>query len=405
MTMNLSFFHILVGLLAIFSGYIVVSTPSRASLPVVPESSPTKEIPSWLFVKPRLLLNKLFRAGVRATTPPKDHVMELATSYFQSEVLYMLAHHQIFDDLAKEPKTCEQVSASLQLKAHVVCEYMKAGHQLGLFSVETQGSYSLSASGTLLQSGSALHDASIFFNEETRDAWRAVGIKSAKSGKSGWEEAFGEDAMKWYEKHAKETELLERVRMSIVESEAGTVLSDWTPPRKDGVFCDIGGSTGETLAHVLDHYPKMTGIVLDKTFKNLGAMQLFMEKGLSKRAKFLGGFFYAPTLPKILKECDIFFLKHALNEFDDETSSMILEKVKAVSKPGAKVVVAENMQGNGFMELPKALASINLIASSEYGAKQRSVNEYKQLIANAGYKNKPIVVSLRDLLSVIEVDV
>jgi hypothetical protein len=256
-----------------------------------------------------------------------------------------------------------------------------------------------------MQTGSHFRDMALFYNHETRQAWRAVLTQSAKSGKSGWEEAFGEDALKWYEKHEEESGLLDRVRMSIVESEAGTVLSDWTPPRKDGVFCDIGGGAGETLVHVLEHYPNMTGIVLDKTYRNLGAMQLFLEKGLTGKAKFMGGFFFAPTLPKLLKKCDVFFLKHVLNEFDDEESTMILEKVKAVAKFGAKVVIVEHLQGNGFMELPKVLASINLIASSDYGAKERSADEYTQLLANAGYKAKPTIASLRDLLSMIEVEV
>eukprot|EP00545_Synedropsis_sp_CCMP1620_P009760 CAMPEP_0119015032 /NCGR_PEP_ID=MMETSP1176-20130426/10520_1 /TAXON_ID=265551 /ORGANISM="Synedropsis recta cf, Strain CCMP1620" /LENGTH=405 /DNA_ID=CAMNT_0006968291 /DNA_START=24 /DNA_END=1241 /DNA_ORIENTATION=+ len=399
------FFHIFVGLLAVFSGYIVVSTPSRAKLPVVPESSPTKAIPSWLFVKPRLLLNKLFRSGVRATTSPKDHVMELATSYFQSEVVYMLAQHKIFDSVGEKPRTCQQVAESLALKAHVVCEFMKAGYQLGLFSVAQDGYYSPTMSGKLLQTGSSLRDESLFINEETRHAWRAAGTKSAKTGKSGWEEAFGEDHLAWYEKHRDKSDLFERARMSIAESEAGTILSDWTPPRQDGVFCDIGGGAGETLAHVLDHYPKMTGIVMDKTYKTLDAMQLFQAKALTAKAKFLGGFFFAPTLPKVLSECDVFFLKHVLDDFDDETSSMILEKIKAVAKSGAKLAIAENVQGIGFLELSKALSSVNLIASRDYGARERSTDEYKRLLTNADYKNKPVITSLRDKLSIIEVDV
>jgi hypothetical protein len=399
-----SLFPLFVAIIAVLVGYFIVSTPSGAKLPFVPDDSPTKLIPSWFVFQPRILLHEFFQAGVRATNTPTDHVMQLATSYYKSEVLYMLTHHKIFDSIGATPKTCNHVATSLDLQPHVVCEFLKAGHQLGLLTIDSKGVYSLTASGELLQTKeSSLRDVALFVNQETRLAWRAAATQSAKTGKSGWEEAFDLDVMKWFEKHPEKSALKNRARLSTIQREVSAVLGDWTP--KDGVFCDIGGGMGETLVYMLQHYPHMTGIVMDKTYNNIKAMQLFQETGLTSRAKFLGGFFFAPTLPKLLNSCDVFFLKHILNEFDDESSRMILEKVSAVAKPGAKVVIAERIIGTNSLEVTKSLASVNLLVSSDYGAKERTLDEYKALISAAGFAKPPNLVSLRDILSILEVNV
>jgi hypothetical protein len=129
----------------------------------------------------------------------------------------------------------------------------------------------------------------------------------------------------------------------------------------------------------------MTGIVVDKAYLGLSAMQLIQGTPIDQSGQICGWLLLAPTLPKLLIDCDVLLLKHVLNELNDEDSIMVLKKVKAVAKPGAKVVIAERMLGTNMFELSKSLSSVNLLATSDYGAKDRTLQEYYALISAAGY--------------------
>ncbi len=94
-----------------------------------------------------------------------------------------------------------------------------------------------------------------------------------------------------------------------------------------------------------------------------------------------------------------------LSEFDDENSLVILEKVKAVAKSGAKVVIAERMMETNSFETEKSLASVSMLACSEYGAKDRTLVDFKALLSAAGYVSQPTLIPLRGVISILEVTV
>ena len=55
-------------------------------------------------------------------------------------------------------------------------------------------------------------------------------------------------------------------------SNAGAILSDYSPPKDAALICDVGGGVGTLMTHFLQHYPEMKGIVFD-------------QPSVSKRAK------------------------------------------------------------------------------------------------------------------------
>ena len=397
---------LLIAIVAVAIGFLIASIPLGAKLPFVPDYSPTKSLPPWIIFSPRTLLHELFEAGARATADPRQHVMDLATSYYKSEVVYMLVHNNIVD-VINGTTSCQEVATTLELQPHVVCQYLNAGSQLGLLTIDGKGIVSLTASGALLRSDhkESLRHAARFLNEETRIAWRAASTQSARTGKSGWDEAFDVGFVRWFEINPDKADLMRQAQVAIQQIEAGAILGDWKPPKLDAVICDIGGGLGDTLVAILHHYPSMTGFVVDKTYLSLHAVQLIKEHGLSQRAMFLGGFFFAPTLPKLLADCDVFLLKHVLSEFDDENSLVILEKVKAVAKSKAKVVIAERILETNSFETEKALESVSMLACSEYGGKDRTLGEFKALLTAAGYVSQPTFIPLRGVISILEVTV
>ena len=90
----------------------------------------------------------------------------------------------------------------------------------------------------------------LMINEETKDAWRAVGTKSLSSGLSGFKAAFGKEFWAWHSEPGRATQMAQfdgAMRSFSVEM-AGSLLVDWAPPAEDALVCDIGGGAGHMTA-------------------------------------------------------------------------------------------------------------------------------------------------------------
>jgi len=183
--------NVFIGVIAILFGSIILSDKGVTPL-FIPDKSPTKIIPPWFIFKPAVAVNEFFIKMAQITTPPNVQVINLATSYWKSEILYTLVKMGIVDAISKSPSTCNDVAASLKYQTMPTCEYMKAGVKLGILSVD-DNTYSLTDTGKLVTSdieSGVLKDFTLMINEESRDAWRMAGMKSIQSGVDGFTEAF-----------------------------------------------------------------------------------------------------------------------------------------------------------------------------------------------------------------------
>lgn len=397
----------LLAIIVILVAYIYFSTPKGATIPFVPQDSPTSSFPPWLIFRPAIAINEFFKAAFDATTPPNVQVINLAFGYWKSEITYALTKNDIIDNLSNKPKTCSEIAQSLDLQEFAVCEYMKAGVLLGLLRTDSPGTglYSLSSAGQLLRKDvpGSLRDVTLMINEETQLAWRAAGTRSIKSGKSGFLEAFGQEWWSWHNKHTNQEAQFDRAMTSLGVGATGVMLLDFHIP-KEGVFCDIGGGVGTTAAIVLEHYPDLKAMVVDQPSVSKRANAYLAGKGVSDRAKAIGGDFFKP-FPQDLATCDVFFLKFILHDWPDEESIDILKNILNVAKPGSKVAIMEQVLDTAGpnMETSKAMMSINMLSSNKYGAMERNVPHYAKLLKDAGYKNKVKLTELRDIFSVVEI--
>ena len=173
---------------------------------------------------------------------------------------------------------------------------------------------------------------------------------------------------------------------------------------KEGVFCDIGGGGGTTAAIVLEHYPDLTAMIFDQSSVSTRANAYLAGKGVSSRAKVIGGDFFKP-FPQDLATCDVFFLKFILHDWPDQESIDILKNILEVAKPGSKVAIMEQVLDTAGpnMETSKAMMSINMLSSCPHGAMERNVPHYSKLLKDAGYKNEVKLTKLRDIFGVVEI--
>lgn len=192
-------------------------------------------------------------------------------------------------------------------------------------------------------------------------------------------------------------------------SNAGAILSDYSPPKDATLICDVGGGVGTLMTHFLQHYPEMKGIVFDQPSVSKRAKTYLQEQGVSSRSNAVGGNFLN-SVPKELGECDVFMLKYILHDWPGQECIDILKNIKKVAKPGSSVVIFEHItelpNAPDSMELSRLMMSINMIASNKFGAKERSLIEYNELFKQAGFDTRNALhIPTRDIMSIYEVPV
>jgi len=390
-------------------GILVVTSPSGVSPAHTPTGSTTSLLPPWPIFRVAIALNEFFEAAAVATRPPPVQVKALATAYWQSEVSYSLTKSGIIDALGAESATCAATAKKLGLVEDFACRMMSAGASLKLLSATPTGVYTLSDAGDLLRTDhpGSLRSFMLMINEESKESWRAAGTKSLETGTSGFKQHFGSEFWDWHSGigHGRQMAQFDSAMKSFSAEISGSLLVDWKPPTSEAVVCDVGGGVGHMLIAIASHWPETSGVVFDLPAVAKRAAEALEGAGLTDRVRTIGGSFLKP-LPKELSQCDVFYLKFILHDWDDAVCHTILANIVAIAKPGAKVVTTDFiLEVDGAnMEMSKRLMDINMMASNPAGARERTWPHYRGLFEKAGLKGTSLI-KMRDLVSTVEATV
>jgi len=401
---------IFVVVVAVFVGYLIGSSPTSKTPMFMPEGSVAQTLPPWPIFRVAVAVNDFFVAAARLTTPPPVRAKNLATAYWDSEVIHSLTKTGVFDTIyaAGGTASCASVASKLELVEPFLCRVMRAGVGLGVLD-EKQGDFSLSALGDYFRSDHPMSQRAftLMINDYYQaNSWRAALTDGLKSGKGGMEQYYGESFFDFVSKpeRSQSALLFDEAMKSFSHEQVGSLLVDWAPSAPDAVVCDIGGGLGHMLVNIAEHYPQLRGIVFDLPDTVARASNNIASAGFAGRLRALGGSFFE-RLPTELGTCDIFFMKFILHDWSDAQNVEILKNIAAVSKPSASLVTADFILGTqGFgMEAAKAGMDLNMMQCCPVGARERTREEYFSLFRAAGITAQPNLIMLRDLFSAVEV--
>jgi SAM-dependent methyltransferase len=103
---------------------------------------------------------------------------------------------------------------------------------------------------------------------------------------------------------------------------------------------DIGGGDGTLLRALLTARPGLRGILFDLPAAAAAAGAGIAAAGLSGRLAAVGGDFLAGV-----PAADLYLVKAVLHDWDDDVAARILANCHAAARPGARLVIIENLLG------------------------------------------------------------
>ena len=91
--------------------------------------------------------------GKTEAQSPQSQLIQMATAHWVSRFLYVAARMNLADQLAKQPKTAEELAQATGAAAPSLHRLMRTLASLGLFTEDSEHRFSLTRLGEALQTG------------------------------------------------------------------------------------------------------------------------------------------------------------------------------------------------------------------------------------------------------------
>jgi hypothetical protein len=204
--------------------------------------------------------------------PPHAQLIQMATAYWASRLLYVATRLGIADLLADGAKTAESLAESTRTHPRSLYRVMRTLASLGLMTESAGHRFALTPLGAALVSGAPGAARATILTLGGDWAWHGFENLqySVETGKSGVEKALGEPIFDWLGKHPEDASLFTQTMIGFhgAEGEAIAEAYDFSARR---TIVDVGGASGHLLTTLLGKYPGPRGILFDLSRSNPGA--------------------------------------------------------------------------------------------------------------------------------------
>lgn len=287
-------------------------------------------------------------------------------SFMRGNLLMSAVDLGLFDELAKQPGTAEQLAGRLRLHDRGTRDFLDA----------------LAAMGVLRRDGDVYRNSPAAENHLIPGRPGFVGgfvaMTTQFMGGAGWDSLtgmlrsgvpHGHDAGSVpFDEVFRDPERL-RLFLSAMDSLNGAIgpelaqRYDWS---RHSSFVDVGGARGNLAGTLLLAHPHLTGGVFDRPVMGPYLEELARERGVADRMTFHGGDFNVDDLP----EADVLVFGNVLHDLPVGTRRGLIAQAARRVPPGGAVLVYDPMLDDDRRVIDNLLLSLVMMVQSPAG------NEY-----------------------------
>lgn len=314
-------------------------------------------------------------------------IFEIFRGNYSTEVLTAAsAHFKVFDHLAKEKLTFDQLRTRLGLAERPAKVLITALRSFGLLAADASGRLHLTEIAREHLITNAAFDVSDYIGlaadspgvlamvERLRSNQPAGGKKDRPGAAFIYREGI-ESAM--------ENESAARHLTLALAGRAKNVapyLSEVVPLGDAKVLLDVGGGTGIYSIACLRKYPKLRAIVWDRPEVLKVAAEMVKDHGLADRVQLEPGDMFAGPVPA---NCDVMLLSNILHDWDVPQCRALLQRCAAALPRSGRLLIHDVFLNDALDgPMPIALYSAALFCLTE--GRAYSSAEYRAWLSEAG---------------------
>ncbi len=160
-------------------------------------------------------------------------------------------------------------------------------------------------------------------------------------------------------------------------------------------LADIAGGHGMLLSGFLKANPKLEGLLFDLPQVIEGAPALLEEAGVADRVELRTGDFFE----SIPGGADAYMMKFIIHDWDDDRALKILRNIHQVLPSDGRLLIVEMVVPPGNEPHFSKVQDLEMLMSP--GGEERTPEEYRDLLARAGFEVKRIIPT-KSPLSIVE---
>ncbi|MFI1829359.1 methyltransferase [Streptomyces sp. NPDC020412] len=276
-----------------------------------------------------------------AAPPPAMRLRELAFGAACAAAVRAAARLGVADALDDEPATAEQLAAAVTAEPKPLRRLLRALACYDVFTERPDGTFAHTEMSRMLREDHprSLKYIALWCTEPwTWAAWPRLD-DAVRSGDTVFDELFGKGFFQYLHQDAHESAQVFNRAMTTSSQQSAREVADVLDLTGIASVADIGGGQGHVLASLLEKHPDLRGSLLDLPEVVAKADARLRAGGeLAERAEIVPG----DCRHDIPVAADLYVIKNIL-EWDDHSTLLTLRNVIAAARPGARVVVIENL--------------------------------------------------------------
>jgi hypothetical protein len=326
-------------------------------------------------------------AALAPETPNEAVLGQIVMGAFASQAVYVAAKLGIADLLKDNPRPVAELAAETGTNAAALYRVLRALASIGVFAETEPKTFALTpfAEPLLSDCAGSMRDMAIWIGEEAH--WRVYGemLYSVQTGKTAWARVHGEEVFPYLFQTNRELGDIFNRAMTSFSSNVAPAVAQAYDTSDIGTLIDIAGGQGLLLSAFLKANPNLKGVLFDLPMVIEGAGAVLAGEGVAGRVDAVTGDFFE----SVPAGGDAYMMKHIIHDWDDERSLAILKNIHSAMNENGRVLIVEMVVKEANEPDFSKIMDLEMLVSP--GGVERTAEEYRELLAQAGFRLTRIV--------------
>jgi SAM-dependent methyltransferase len=333
-----------------------------------------------------------------AAIPAHVQLIQMATGCWISQLVSTAANLSIADHLGGGPKSASEIAEAVRCDPRALYRFMRSLANFGILKRAGNQKFALTALGEALKSGAPGAVRSTILVTAGPMVWKCFEQLqySVETGKTAMEKVFGMPLFDYLAQHPELASQFSEAMVGMHGAESAAVAASYDFSTLEVV--DVGGGTGNMLAHILTRYSQCRGVLFDCPHVVADAPAVLRANGVESRVCIEHGDFFK----SVPGGGDAYILSHIIHDWNEEQCLTILSNCRKAMKPGAKLLIVEFVLPEGDEPHVGKLLDLTMLAVT--GGEERTADEYRRLVARAGLTMTRVLSTGSDV-RIVEVEV
>ena len=329
--------------------------------------------------------------------PPPMALLQMATSVWISQALYIAAKLGIADLLHDQPRSSEDLARATGMHAPSLYRVLRALSSAGVFAEDGNGRFEMSPLAEPLRTDvpNSVRHITIMMGEPWHARAISAMLYSVRTGEPAFAREFGTGLFDFLTEDSEAAAVFNEAMANLSSLDADAIVAayDFSGVR---TLVDIGGGQGRLLSAILRANPGLRGVLFDTPEVIEGASLRIQEAGLADRCELAAGNFFEA----VPEGGDAYLLRHIVHDWADERAVAILRNCHGAMNDRGRLLVVETVIMPGNDPSFGKLLDLEMLFLTD-GGRERSANEFRELFGAAGFRLSRILPMTSEL-SIIE---